>query len=331
MTRDTDLLPCPFCGQTNVTIFGPVGWDRKYGVTHSCRVFFGGAGDFTIGGRSREDAVAAWNTRQVHASEPVAWTGSGSMAALVDGREGFIYRAKADAHPIPLYAHPVQEPPSPGAMKRTSDLTDADYERAIGILIRSQRASTSHLQRRMNIGYNAAAKLIECAEDDGIVSRPNDVGKREVMTSAPSGQRFSQENKAEEAMTSGNSGQHVSTPAPVVPAEGLDDAVRGLQHMLDQYAGKQPYEGYPKALQAGIDAITALRSAPPVGARVTVQEAARVLLDSLGTSPADAPEDALLWRKAFVAGQAASLAPVAEVAVALRAALAALLPAGEGE
>jgi phosphoribosyl-ATP pyrophosphohydrolase len=38
--------------------------------------------------------------------------------------------------------------------------------------------------------------------------------------------------------------------------------------MLDQYAGKRPYEGYPKALQAGIDAITALRSAPHVGARV---------------------------------------------------------------
>lgn len=64
------------------------------------------------------------------------------------------------------------------------------------------------------------------------------------------------------------------TPAPVVPAERLDDAVRGLQHMLDQYAGKQPYEGYPKALQAGIDAITALRAHQPAasGSGVTVQE-----------------------------------------------------------
>jgi|GEM_PF-1403086 len=41
--------------------------------------------------------------------EPAAWTGSGSMAALKDGREGFIWPAKADAHPIPLYARPPGE------------------------------------------------------------------------------------------------------------------------------------------------------------------------------------------------------------------------------
>lgn len=38
--------------------------------------------------------------------EPVAWTGSGSMMAIADGREGFIWPTKADAHPIPLYAAP---------------------------------------------------------------------------------------------------------------------------------------------------------------------------------------------------------------------------------
>lgn len=41
--------------------------------------------------------------------EPSAWTGSGSMAALKDGREGFIWPAKSDAHPIPLYARPPGE------------------------------------------------------------------------------------------------------------------------------------------------------------------------------------------------------------------------------
>ena len=57
-----DLLPCPFCGQTNVKIFGPIGWYRQYGITHSCGVFFGGSGEFTVGGGSREDAARKWNT-----------------------------------------------------------------------------------------------------------------------------------------------------------------------------------------------------------------------------------------------------------------------------
>lgn len=42
-------------------------------------------------------------------AEPAAWTGSGSMAALMDGREGFIWPAKADAHPIPLFVRPPGE------------------------------------------------------------------------------------------------------------------------------------------------------------------------------------------------------------------------------
>ena len=38
--------------------------------------------------------------------QPVAWTGNGSLMALQDGREGFIWPHKADAHPVPLYATP---------------------------------------------------------------------------------------------------------------------------------------------------------------------------------------------------------------------------------
>lgn len=70
-------------------------------------------------------------------------------------------------------------------VRRTGDLTDADYDRAIGILVRTKRASTSLIQRDIGIGYNAAAKLMERAEADGFVSRPNEVGKREVMLAAP--------------------------------------------------------------------------------------------------------------------------------------------------
>ncbi len=62
---------------------------------------------------------------------------------------------------------------------------DETYEQAIGLLILSQRASTSFLQRELAIAYNAAARLMERAENDGIVSRPNAVGKRDIIAAPP--------------------------------------------------------------------------------------------------------------------------------------------------
>ena len=58
-----ELKPCPFCGGADITVFGPVGWYCQFGITHSCRVFFGGSGNFTIGGKTRHEAITAWNRR----------------------------------------------------------------------------------------------------------------------------------------------------------------------------------------------------------------------------------------------------------------------------
>ncbi len=55
------------------------------------------------------------------------------------------------------------------------------YARAIDIIARHQKASTSFLQRHLRIGYNNAARLIERMEQDGFVSRPDHVGRREVL------------------------------------------------------------------------------------------------------------------------------------------------------
>lgn len=49
-------------------------------------------------------ALRALPSVSVPDAQPVAWTGSGSLMALKDGREGFIWPNSADAHPIPLYA-----------------------------------------------------------------------------------------------------------------------------------------------------------------------------------------------------------------------------------
>jgi S-DNA-T family DNA segregation ATPase FtsK/SpoIIIE len=45
----------------------------------------------------------------------------------------------------------------------------------------AQKASTSYLQRVLRIGYNNAARLIERMEEDGFVSRPDHVNRREVL------------------------------------------------------------------------------------------------------------------------------------------------------
>ncbi|MEQ8746356.1 DNA translocase FtsK 4TM domain-containing protein [Pyruvatibacter sp.] len=58
---------------------------------------------------------------------------------------------------------------------------DELYDKAIAIVAQDKRASTSYIQRKLQIGYNRAARLIERMEEEGIVSGPNHAGKREVL------------------------------------------------------------------------------------------------------------------------------------------------------
>jgi S-DNA-T family DNA segregation ATPase FtsK/SpoIIIE len=55
------------------------------------------------------------------------------------------------------------------------------FDQAVSLVAREGKASTSFVQRHLNIGYNRAAKLIEQMEKEGIVSAANHVGKREVL------------------------------------------------------------------------------------------------------------------------------------------------------
>jgi DNA segregation ATPase FtsK/SpoIIIE, S-DNA-T family len=55
------------------------------------------------------------------------------------------------------------------------------YDRAVAIVARDRKASTSYIQRCLKIGYNRAASLIDRMERDGVVSSANHVGKREVL------------------------------------------------------------------------------------------------------------------------------------------------------
>ncbi len=55
------------------------------------------------------------------------------------------------------------------------------YDQAVALVAREGKASTSFVQRHLQIGYNRAARLIERMEGEGVVGKPNHVGKREVL------------------------------------------------------------------------------------------------------------------------------------------------------
>ena len=56
------------------------------------------------------------------------------------------------------------------------------YEQAIKVVMRDKKCSTSYIQRRLGIGYNRAASLVERMEKDGLVGPANHVGKREIIS-----------------------------------------------------------------------------------------------------------------------------------------------------
>ena len=55
------------------------------------------------------------------------------------------------------------------------------YDQAVALVLRDRKASTSYIQRRLQIGYNRAATLMERMENEGIVGAPNHAGKREIL------------------------------------------------------------------------------------------------------------------------------------------------------
>ncbi|MBO6724365.1 MAG: DNA translocase FtsK [Rhizobiaceae bacterium] len=59
--------------------------------------------------------------------------------------------------------------------------SDDPYDQAVSVVLRDGKASTSYIQRRLGIGYNRAASIIERMEEEGIVGPANHAGKREIL------------------------------------------------------------------------------------------------------------------------------------------------------
>jgi S-DNA-T family DNA segregation ATPase FtsK/SpoIIIE len=92
----------------------------------------------------------------------------------------------------PAYLDEVTEEDEDAEAGKASGLlggnTDSEaslYDRAVELVTREGKASTSFVQRHLNIGYNRAAKLIEQMEKNGVVGPANHVGKREVLAPGP--------------------------------------------------------------------------------------------------------------------------------------------------
>jgi len=62
---------------------------------------------------------------------------------------------------------------------------DALYDEAVAVVTESRKASISYVQRRLKVGYNRAARMIEQMERDGVVSEANGSGAREVLAPPP--------------------------------------------------------------------------------------------------------------------------------------------------
>jgi S-DNA-T family DNA segregation ATPase FtsK/SpoIIIE len=64
------------------------------------------------------------------------------------------------------------------------------YSQAVAIVRRDQKASTSYIQRRLQIGYNRAASIMERMEAEGVVGQPNHAGKREILIGEGEHERY---------------------------------------------------------------------------------------------------------------------------------------------
>ncbi len=83
----------------------------------------------------------------------------------------------------PNYKEEVTEEVEDASLSPSGGGSDCDdlYDEAVAIIAREGKASTSFIQRHLQIGYNRAARIIEHMEKDGIISKANRVGRREVL------------------------------------------------------------------------------------------------------------------------------------------------------
>jgi S-DNA-T family DNA segregation ATPase FtsK/SpoIIIE len=110
---------------------------------------------------------------------------------VADGEvEAIVKFLKAQGEPSYLDAI-TEEPDEPDPSMLIDDEGEGSgddlYDQAVAVVARDRKVSTSYIQRRLQIGYNRAARIIEKMEEEGVISGPNHSGKREVLVGDHSG------------------------------------------------------------------------------------------------------------------------------------------------
>ncbi|MGQ7794389.1 DNA translocase FtsK 4TM domain-containing protein [Faunimonas sp. B44] len=98
--------------------------------------------------------------------------------------EDIVAHLKSQGAPDYLDAVTDEDEAAEGSMESfTSGLEDSGdlYDKAVAVVLRDRKASTSYIQRRLSIGYNRAASLVERMEKEGLVGPANHAGKREIL------------------------------------------------------------------------------------------------------------------------------------------------------
>ena len=98
--------------------------------------------------------------------------------------EEVVAHLKAQGEPEYLHAVTIDDDDDGGSgLGGTAgdDESNDLYDRAVAIVLRDRKASTSYIQRRLSIGYNRAASLIERMEQESVISPANHSGKREIL------------------------------------------------------------------------------------------------------------------------------------------------------
>ena len=88
---------------------------------------------------------------------------------------------RAQGEPEYIEEITMQESKENSTIREENADEDELYNQALEIIKLEGKASTSFLQRKLQIGYNRAARIIDMMEEEGIVSKANHVGKREVL------------------------------------------------------------------------------------------------------------------------------------------------------
>ena len=103
--------------------------------------------------------------------------------------EAVVQALKAQGEPryIEAVTEPEEGEETMAPLAEGDEDSDELYRDAVGIVLNEGKASTSFVQRRLQIGYNRAARLVERMESEGLVSKADRVGRREVLAGERAG------------------------------------------------------------------------------------------------------------------------------------------------